>query len=73
MLCSYTKMGGGNTRKLLEVINIYCLDCGICIQVYAYVNTHQTVYINYVQSFLHQSYINEENKRDQKNLTSLTG
>ena len=51
---SYYKRGGGegNTRKLLVVMDVFItLIVVTASQVYAYVQTHQIVYIKHMQGF----------------------
>lgn len=48
-----------DTSKLLEVLNMFTILIGDVTQVYAYVQTHQIVYINYVQFSVYQLYPNK--------------
>ena len=69
--CSYHKNKQSktqrDTRKLLEVTALSIpLVVGMVSWVCAYVQTHQIVYVKYVQLLVHQLYLNKDVKRERE-------
>lgn len=49
-----------DSRKLFEMMDIFITSTAVMpSQEYAYDQVHQTVYVKYVQCFLHQLYLNK--------------
>ena len=49
-----------NTKKLLAVMDMFIVLITVMVtEVYTYIQTHQIMYINYVQFFVYQLYLNK--------------
>lgn len=63
---------GLSTRKLLEVMDMFItLTVMLVLQVCAYAQTHQNVYIKYVLFFIYQLHLNKAVKIKKKQISGL--